>query len=318
MKSLGFELIGGGALTDLDRRGFEKAIRDFGTALSGGAVGLFYYAGHGVQVHGENYLVPVAANPVSSGDIDFELVDASLVLRQMEAAGSKLNFVILDACRNNPFSGRGLRDAGGGLAQMRAPTGTVISYATQPGDVARDGVNGHSPYTEAISAAMQKPGLSVFEVFNTAAVTVKDETGGDQQPWVSNSPIEGDFYFAAPVTVNVSLAPGPGAAPSQPDAEIVFWQSIANSTNAADFEDFLKQFPSSRFASLAQRRLAALQLPPAASVPSPAASAPAEPAPSWTLEQRREIQRALRVLGLYQDEADGGFGSGTIAAVKQF
>jgi uncharacterized caspase-like protein len=131
LKSLGFELIGGSALTDLDRRGFEKAIRDFGAVLTGGAVGLFYYAGHGVQMQGENYLVPVAANPTNSADIDFELVDAGLVLRQMEAAGSKLNFVILDACRNNPFSGRGLRDAGGGLAQMRAPAGTVVSYATR-------------------------------------------------------------------------------------------------------------------------------------------------------------------------------------------
>lgn len=260
LKSLGFELVGGHALTDLDRRDFEKAVRQFGAALSGGKVGLFYYAGHGVQIQGENYLVPVAANPTSSGDIDFELIDASLVLRQMEAAGSKLNFVILDACRNNPFSIHGLRDAGGGLAQMRAPTGTLISYATQPGSVAGDGSNGHSPYTAALADAIQKPGLGVFDVFNTAAVTVKNETGGDQQPWVSNSPIEGNFYFVAPVTVNIA---------PKPDPELVFWQSISNSSNAADFEAYLSKYPNGQFADLAHNKIAGLRPPPAPPPPPP-------------------------------------------------
>jgi TPR repeat protein len=262
LKSLGFELIGGGPLTDLDRRGFENAIRKFGAALSGGAIGLFYYAGHGVQVQGANYLIPVGANPATPADLDFELIDAGLVLRQMEAAGSKLNFVILDACRNNPFGGRGLRDARGGLAQMYAPTGTLISYATQPGNVAADGKDGHSPYTEALATAMQQPGLGVFEVFNTAAVTVKNQTGGDQQPWVSNSPIEGTFYFVAPVTVNITPAPDP---------EVIFWQSVSNSSNPADFEAYLSKYPSGQFTELAKNRVAALR---AAATPPPPPPAP--------------------------------------------
>jgi Caspase domain len=152
LKDLGFTLIGGKAQTDLDRAGFEHEIREFGAKLAGGSVGLFYYAGHGVQVRGANHPVPVGANPTSTADVDFELIDAELVLKQMEAAGSKLNFVILDACRNNPFGGRGLRDSGGGLAQMKAPTtGTMISYATQPGNAAADGTGNHSPYPAALA-----------------------------------------------------------------------------------------------------------------------------------------------------------------------
>jgi hypothetical protein len=211
-----------------------------------------------VQVQGANYLVPVGANPTGAGDVDFELVNADLVLKQMEAAGSRLNFVILDACRNNPLGGNGLRSLGSGLAQMRAPTGTLVSYATQPGNVALDGINGHSPYTLALVDAMRRPGLGVFEVFNTAAVTVKNTTGGEQQPWVSNSPIEGNFYFFGPTTVTITPPP---TVPSQPDAEVVFWQSMSNSTNPADFDEYLRRYPSGRFTGLARNRIAALRMP---------------------------------------------------------
>ena len=131
--------MGGGEQLDLDKPGFDRAIGAFGRAIEGADVALFYYAGHGVQVQGSNWLVPVTANPAREADLDFQMVDAELVLKQMQAAGTRLNVMILDACRNNPFGGRGLRAAGGGLAQMRAPEGTLISYATQPGNVATDG-----------------------------------------------------------------------------------------------------------------------------------------------------------------------------------
>src|SRR5690348_368590 len=132
----------------------------------------------------------------------------------MEAAGSKLNILILDACRNNPFGGRGLRDAGGGLAPMRAPRGTLISYATQPGNTAMDGASGHSPYTAALAESIKRPGLQVFEVFNEVALSVDKTTGGRQQPWIATSPLEGVFYFTGPVTINV--VPGPSAAVAGP------------------------------------------------------------------------------------------------------
>ena len=195
LRRLGFVLIGGGPQTDLDKASFDAAVQEFGNHLEGADVGLFYYAGHGMQLRGQNYLIPISANPTKEGDVDFQMVDMGVVLRQMEGAGTRLNLVMLDACRNNPFGGRGLRAGGGGLAQMRAPEGTLISFATQPGNVALDGSEGHSPYTRALAEIIESPGVDIFQTFNRVGLKVKRATGGAQQPWLSSSPIEGVFYF---------------------------------------------------------------------------------------------------------------------------
>src|ERR1700674_2684473 len=197
LAGLGFALIGGSAQLDLDKAALDTDVQNSGRQIQGADVALFYYAGHGVQVNGSNYLVPVGANPTREADVDFQMVDVNLVLRQMQGSGTRLNMVILDACRNNPFGARGLRSADGGLAQMRAPEGTLISYATQPGSVAQDGSDGHSPYTKALATTIQQAGLDIFQTFNQVGLAVKRETGGSQQPWVSSSPIDGAFYFVA-------------------------------------------------------------------------------------------------------------------------
>jgi uncharacterized caspase-like protein len=212
LQGLGFTLVGGGPLLDLDRARLSQAVQDFGHALAGADVGLFYYSGHGLQVQGVNWLVPVDANPTRPQDLDFQMVDADLVLRQMDGAGTRLNLVLLDACRNNPFANRGLRALQGGLAEMRAPQGTLISYATQPGNVAADGNGANSPYTTALARGMQMPGLDIFRMFNQVGLEVKRGTNGSQQPWVSTSPIDGDFYFAGaaampPVTASPTTPP---------------------------------------------------------------------------------------------------------------
>jgi uncharacterized caspase-like protein len=213
---LGFSLIGGGAQTDLDKAALDMAIQNFGQTIQGADVTLFYYAGHGVQVSGSNYLVPVNANPTREADVDFQMVDVNVVLRQMQGSGTRLNMVILDACRNNPFGARGLRSAEGGLAQMRAPEGTLISYATQPGSVARDGADGHSPYTRALAATITQAGLDIFQTFNQVGLAVKRATGGAQQPWVSSSPIDGTFYFVPPQAAGVAAAsPAPPQRPGE-------------------------------------------------------------------------------------------------------
>lgn len=216
LNRLGFVLVGGGAQVDLDKARFDAAVQNFGNQLIGADVALFYYAGHGIQVRGTNYLVPVTANPVRETDVDFQMVDVSLVLRQMEGAGTKLNLVILDACRNNPFGGRGLRSSDGGLAQIRAPEGTLLSYATQPGNVALDGDDGHSPYTRALVDTMQKPGLDVFQTFNQVGLVVKRATGSSQQPWVSTSPIDGSFYFSGAASQMATAGPANDALPPAP------------------------------------------------------------------------------------------------------
>jgi len=210
--TLGFTLVGGRAQLDLDKSAMDTAVQNFGRQVQGADVALFFYAGHGVQVSGSNYLVPVSANPTREADVDFQMVDVNLVLRQMQGSGTRLNMVILDACRNNPFGARGLRSSDGGLAQMRAPEGTLISYATQPGSVAQDGSDGHSPYTKALATTIKQAGLDIFQTFNQVGLAVKRETGGSQQPWVSSSPIDGTFYFvapAAPASPKVAIAPPP-------------------------------------------------------------------------------------------------------------
>jgi uncharacterized caspase-like protein len=215
LRGAGFTLVGNRAQLDLDKAGFDRAVQDFGNQLTGADVALFYYSGHGLQIRGENYLVPVSANPTKEADVDFQMLNVSLVLRQMEGSGTKLNIVILDACRNNPFGGRGLRATDSGLAQIRGAEGTLISFATQPGNVAQDGSGRNSPFTEALAEVIREPGLEVFQSFNQVGLKVKRATGGQQVPWMSNSPIDGSFYFTAGPGNPVAIQPQTPA-PMQP------------------------------------------------------------------------------------------------------
>ncbi len=215
LSELGFEILGGKAHLNLEKLDFERVVQQFGSRLQRADVGLFYYAGHGVQIRGNNYLVPIAANPTREADADFQMLDMALILKQMEGSGTRLNLVLLDACRNNPFGSRGLRASSGGLAQMQAPEGTLISFATQPGSVASDGSGGNSPYTKALAETIKQPGFGLFDAFNAVGLAVKKITGGEQQPWVSSSPIAGSFSFtersvaAIPTVVPMATTPPP-------------------------------------------------------------------------------------------------------------
>jgi hypothetical protein len=141
-----------------------------------------------------------------------QMVSTSDILDRLEKSGTRIKLVLLDACRDNPFGGRGVRSATGGLAQMPAPMGTLISFATQPRSVSLDGDNGHSPYTSALVEAMQRPGSGLFKTFNAVGLAVSKATGGQQLPWVSSSPISGNFYFAGKAE---PAAAGSAAAPNQ-------------------------------------------------------------------------------------------------------
>ena len=259
LQALDFDLIGREPLLDLDFLAMRRAIRAFGEALKGGAVGLFYYAGHGIEYRGQNYLVPVNASLSSENDIEFDLIDANLVLRQMELAGNDLNMLILDACRNNPFASRGFRAVGRGLGRMDAPAGTIVSFATRPGDVAADGSGANSPFTSALARAIQTPNLGVLEVFNKVGVLVKAETGAAQQPWLSSSPIEGQFYFKLEGTPPVKSSSATTPAFDARMLELALWQSIEDSDEPADFEDYLAQYPNGTFAGPARRRMNSLK-----------------------------------------------------------
>jgi uncharacterized caspase-like protein len=214
---LGFLVVGGGARLDLDNPGFDAALQDFEKELVGADVALFYYAGHGVETHGLNLLVPVDAHPADEGDVFAQTIGLADILDRMEKSGARINLVLLDACRDNPFRGSGLRSATGGLAQMQAPLGTLISFATQPHSVSLDGADGHSPYTKALAAAMQHPGYGLFRTFNEVGLAVDKATQGRQVPWVSSSPISGNFFFSGRPVTPTPAAPEEPVRPSPPD-----------------------------------------------------------------------------------------------------
>jgi DNA topoisomerase-1 len=174
----------------------KKVILDeFGEKLQSYDVGLFFYAGHGVQVKGSNYLVPVDANISSESDVEYDCVNAERVLARMEDAGSNVNIVILDACRNNPFERSWTRSTQGkGLAFMNAPSGSLIAYATSPGTTASDGSGNNGLYTSALLKHLATPDITILEMFQRVRTTVMKESGDRQVPWESTS-LRGNFYF---------------------------------------------------------------------------------------------------------------------------
>ncbi|MCK9196265.1 MAG: caspase family protein [Syntrophales bacterium] len=189
LQKLGFKVI---LKKNANLESMEEAIEDFGNRLKRGGVGLFYYAGHGVQVNGVNYLIPIGAKINKESDVRFKAFDAGRVLAEMENANNGLNIVLLDACRDNPF-GKSFRSATRGLAIVSsAPAGTFISYSTGPGQVARDGEGRNSPYARALLEYVQEPGLTIEDVFKGVRQKLRKETG--QVPWELSS-LEGKFFF---------------------------------------------------------------------------------------------------------------------------
>jgi len=218
LRSMGFQVT---LLEDATLREMSIAARDFGDTLEKGDVGLFFYAGHGMQIKGRNYLIPIGTDIQREDEVSFNAFDAGRMLEKMETARSRVNIVILDACRNNPFS-RSFRSSSLGLAQMDAPVGSYLSFATAPSKLASDGKDGNGLYTQHLLAAMRTPGLKIEEVFKRVRVGVMADSKGQQIPW-DNSSLTGDFYFippasaATPVTLagelpSVAVDPAPAAA----------------------------------------------------------------------------------------------------------
>jgi hypothetical protein len=192
LNQLGFELM---KYENLSQNNMKKAIDDFGEKLKDYEVGLFYYAGHGVQVDGTNYLLPVDADLQSEKDVEYECIDAGRVLSKFEIAGTKTSIIILDACRNNPFVkswSRGIKDKG--LAYLEAPPGALVAYSTSPGSVALDGTGLNGLYTECLLQCLGDPELNLIQVFQKVRKMVRERSSGVQIPWESTS-MEGDFYF---------------------------------------------------------------------------------------------------------------------------
>ncbi|MBL8289530.1 MAG: caspase family protein [Rubrivivax sp.] len=265
-------------LTDVDQRQFQLALREFGERLkaagSGGA-GLFYFAGHGVQIKGRNYLIPVRSHIVHEDEVAYAALDAQAVLDKMESAGNGTNIVILDACRNNPFV-RSARSSQQGLAQMDAPVGTLVAYATAPGSVAFDTSRTGSPnglYTKHLLEAVRRPGLKVEDVFKQVRAAVLRASGNRQMPWEASA-LVGDFYFH-PLREAGAAAPVPAAPAPDARADDAVWDAVKDSRSSAALYAYLSQFPSGRHAGEARRRLLDLAQPGGAPSPSATAALPA-------------------------------------------
>lgn len=192
LTDLGFKVI---KLTNAKQREMSRAIVQFGEALTGGGVGLFYYSGHAIQVRGRNFMMPVDAVISAEGSVAAETVNMELLMEQMMLAENRLNIIIMDACRNNPFETRFRSVRRGGLAAVDAPMGTFIAYATAPGAVASDGDGTFGLYTNELLKHMATPGLRIEDVFKRVRRTVSESTLGAQVPWESSS-LTGDFFFA--------------------------------------------------------------------------------------------------------------------------
>lgn len=192
LSDIGFEV---SEYYNLDQGDMKKAIDEFGTKLRSFDVGLFFYAGHGIQANGYNYLIPVDANLISERHVEYDCVQADRVLANMDASDAKVKVVILDACRNNPFERSWTRSASGkGLAFMNAPKGTLIAYATAPGSTASDGEGMNGLYTEALLKNIKTENITVLQVFQNVRNLVSQSTGNRQVPWESTS-LTGDFYL---------------------------------------------------------------------------------------------------------------------------
>jgi len=314
LRQTGFDVI---LKENATRREMTEAMREFAGKVSPGGVALFYYAGHGVQVRGANYLLPVDAALADEDELKYEAIDVNDILGRLDEARVRLSLVILDACRDNPFP-RKFRSASRGLAQVDAPRGTMIAYATAPGETAADGDGQNGLYTEELLKAITTPSLKIEEVFKRAIDGVAQRSANKQTPWVSSS-FRGEFYFVAPVAIvmpQAGTAPGGEAAQlSQQQIEHAAWGAIASSTSPAAFELFLKRFPDGTYADFARHRLEELNRQAQGAQPTQQAisdeqkkaAEQAEQQLALNEAQRRRVKAALGVKGFDTGSADGVF-----------
>jgi uncharacterized caspase-like protein len=299
-------------LLDADRAQMEAAIRRFGEAAAGAEAAMVYYAGHAVEVGGRNHLIPVSARIRSDRDLPFETIDFDAVMTQLEGR-ARVILVFLDACRDNPFRQRltagGTRGiASPGLAPVRGPVGTLVAFATAPGQVAQDGHGPNSPFTAALLAHIETPGLEVRPMLGRVRQAVREATAGSQIPW-ENSSLEGEFFFrpapappaAASLPPLAALPPASAQATAQataprsvpePDVatERLFWESVKDSRSTEELAAYLRRYPDGVFAELARSRIAALER--AAAPRSPATVRQSGPDASSPRSRPRRRSRA--------------------------
>jgi uncharacterized caspase-like protein len=258
LRKFRFQVIDG---FDLDKTSFDRKIREFGTALANAEAGVFFYAGHGLQVAGQNYLVPVDAKAETADALDFEMVRLDLLQRTMERTTAS-NILFLDACRNNPLArnlarAMGTRsvEIGRGLAPIESGVGTLISFSTQPGNVALDGSGRNSPFAGALVRHLASSSDSLSDILIAVRNDVRKETDNKQVPW-EHSSLTGRFYFnpasqplpSGPKSPSLTPAPSPNEAA---DA----WAAAKDTKSIAVLEDFVARYKETFYAALARARI---------------------------------------------------------------
>jgi hypothetical protein len=338
LRNVGFDVVEG---TNLTRDKMTEKLLDFGKKAEGSDIAVFYYAGHGIAVNGTNYLLPIDADLKSEMDVKLgAAINVDLTLEQT-MADAKVKLVFLDACRDNPFAAK-IRSAkatttrsltvASGLAEMKSGEGTLIAFATGPGQTALDGENGtNSPFTRALVANITQPGVEIQQAMTKVRAQVNEETDKNQLPW-GHTNLIGAVYLS-PYGVPSEKA---GDAPNTPavaatpvsNVELEFWRSVKDSNKPDELNAYLSSYPNGTFKSLALARIASLQNGPSTTTRN--LSTEVDPAiftdeADQTSEdqigldkgRRRDVQRRLTGLG-FDVKATGKFDDETRTVIKRW
>ena len=341
LRNVGFEVVEG---TNLSRDTMTERLLDFGNKAQGADVAVFFYAGHGIAVDGVNYLLPVDADIKSEMDVKLGTainIDTTLDQTMSDA---KVKLVFLDACRDNPFAAR-IRSVATsrsvnvqtGLAEMKSGEGTLIAFATGPGQTALDGQGGNSPFTRALLDNLTRPGVEIQQAMTLVRAEVNEETKKAQLPWdhtnltgsVYLNPVAAPTLASLPATEAVPNAPAPGAAPSMASAiELEFWRSVKETNKPEELNAYLATYPNGQFKSLALARIAALQDGPNTTTRNLStgvdpltftdeATQVSEDQIGLDKGQRRDVQRRLTGLG-FDTKASGKFDEETRGVIRRW
>jgi hypothetical protein len=336
LRNVGFDVVEG---SNLNRDKMTEKLLEFGKKAEGADVAVFYYAGHGIAVNGTNYLLPVDADLKSEMDVKLgAAINVDMTLEQT-MADAKVKLVFLDACRDNPFAAK-IRSAKvtrsvsveTGLAEMKSGEGTLIAFATGPGQTALDGEAGtNSPFTRALVANITQPGVEIQQAMTKVRAQVNDETNKNQLPW-GHTNLTGDVYLN-PVGIPANDKPAETAsvaAPASPASpvELEFWRSVKDSNKVEELNAYLTSYPNGSFKSLALARIASLQDGPSTTTRNltteidPAtftedADQASEDQLGLDRAQRRDVQRRLTGLG-FDVKANGKFDDGTRSVIKRW
>jgi len=338
LRNVGFEVVEG---TNLTRDKMTERLLEFGKKAQGADVALFFYAGHGIAISGTNYLLPIDADIKSEMDVKLgAAINIDLTLDQT-MGDAKVKLVFLDACRDNPFAAKMKANAATrsvnvqtGLAEMKSGEGTLIAFATGPGQTALDGQEGtNSPFTRALMANIAKPGIEIQQAMTQVRAQVNEETNKGQLPW-GHTNLIGSVYLnggaapaAAPVAAS-SSTPAVASTSGGSDVEVEFWRSVRESNKPEELNAYLTNYPNGQFKSLALARIASLQDGPSTTTRN--LSAGVDPA-TFTAEssqvtedqigldkgQRRDVQRRLTGLG-FDTKVTGKFDDNTRTVITRW